>query len=80
MQKARGKGSRFLILNNCSLNAPIHYYSSTALLNNTMVTTPTGGSRGGGRDGGRGEEEEEVSVGDKEVDVIGMGSELEKSR
>ena len=70
----------FLIRNNCSLNAPIHYYSSTALLNNTMVTTPTGGSWGGGRDGGRGEEEEDVSVGDKEVDVIGMGSELKESR
>ena len=62
----------FLIQNNCSLNAPIHYYSSTALLNNTMVITPPGGSRGGGRDGRQGEEEEEVSVGDKEVDVIGM--------
>ena len=45
-----------------------------------MVTTPTGGSWGGGRDGGRGEEEEDVSVGDKEVDVIGMGSELKESR
>ena len=45
-----------------------------------MVTTPTGGSRGGGRDGGRGEEEEEVSMGDKEVDVIGKGLDLEKSR
>jgi len=38
-----------------------------------MVPTPPGGSRGGGRDGGQGEEEEEeVSVGNKEVDVIGM--------
>jgi len=37
-----------------------------------MVTTPTGSSRGGGRDGGRGEEEEDVSVENKEVDVIVM--------
>ena len=36
---------RFLIRNNCSLNAPIYNYSSTALLNNTMVTTPLGDSR-----------------------------------
>jgi len=45
-----------------------------------MVTTPPGGSRGGGREGGRGEEEEEVSVGDKEVDVIQMVLELKESR
>jgi len=36
-----------------------------------MVTTTPGVSRGCGRDGKQGEEEEKVSVGDKEVDVIG---------
>ena len=44
-----------------------------------MVTTPPGGNRGGGREDGRGEEEEDASVGDKEVDVIGMESELKES-
>ena len=46
--------------------------SDESIENDTMVITPPGGSRGGGRGGGRGEEEDEVSVGDKEVDVIGM--------
>ena len=70
--KKRDGGRAFLIRNNYSLNAPFHYYSSTSLLNNTIVTTPLGGSQGGGRDGERGEEKEEVSVVDKEVDVIKM--------
>jgi len=75
MQKARGKGSRFLILNNCSLNAPIHYYSSTALLNNIMVLIPPCGSSDRGDGGSTGKEEkkeEKIPVGDKEVNVIGM--------
>ena len=70
--KKRDSGLVFLIRNSCSLNAPIHYYSSTALSNNTTVTITPGGNRGGGRDGGQGEGKEEVSVGDKEMDVFKM--------